>query len=34
MVLENQFFAPTLKGEIDFGCAELASKLDSVLRTL
>jgi len=33
-MLENQLLAPTLKGVIDFGCAELASKLDSVLPTL
>jgi len=33
-MFENQLFAPALKGVIDFGCAELASKLDSVLRTL
>jgi hypothetical protein len=34
MVLENQLFAPSLKGVIDFGCAELANKPGSVLRTL
>ncbi len=32
-MLENQLFAPTLKGVIDFGCAELALR-DPVLRTL
>jgi hypothetical protein len=26
IAVENQFFTPALKGEIDFGCAELASK--------
>ena len=26
LMLENQLFAPTLKGVIDFGCAELASR--------
>jgi hypothetical protein len=26
LMLENQLFAPALKGVIDFGCAELASK--------
>ena len=25
-VLENQLFAPSLKGVIDFGCAELAQR--------
>jgi len=28
MVIENQLFAPPLKGVIDFGCAELASKAE------
>jgi hypothetical protein len=34
IMLENQLFAPALKGVIDFGCAELHRKRCSVLRTL
>jgi len=33
-MLENQLFAPTLKGVIDFGCAELHRRRCSVLRSL
>jgi hypothetical protein len=34
-VLENQLFAPPLKGVIDFDCVELIPiNRDSVLRTL
>ena len=33
-MIENQLFAPTLKGVIDFGCGELIRKQGSVLRNL